>query len=1103
VTDCLTDLKRRFQRFVDGQNTFEELKLAANLVAANCSDRDVVDFLSNAHRNGLLSDNHYRSLIDDISVVRKQSDNSRSNLSSQSNGADNSAKGLTVLNDRFVVGPVIGRGGMGVVYKARDLRKTEVNDKDDIVAIKVLSSELRDLPKYLVALQREAKKAQILAHPNIVTVYDFDRDGDIAYMTMEYLDGVPLNTVIHAHAPLPKKKAIRLIQQIAHGLAYAHKHKIVHSDLKPSNIFLLRNGTIKILDFGIARAFHTQEEATGHTIINDTQIFNAFTPAYASCEIINNIPPTPKDDIYALGCIAHELLTQTHPYARVVADKAKEKKLTVKRSKFLASHEHRAIAHAVELNKSKRVESVNEFVHELTNPITLSSLLSNHPVKTLGLAFIVLVVVGGIYATNKLTTDKTESTQQTVNVDKIEISNILKQANNHMKSGEPGIQGKNDALALYHQVLKLDPNNPQAISGIEDLKELYIQQIENSFDSNDLTHASELLKTLEGYFSEQIEIQHLRESLERHLASNQIELLVKQAHQEEAEDLYVRPAEKNAHKTYREILELSPGEPRAIQGIERIRKHLVTEAETMAYDGQWEEAETTIKDALLISPGSQDAVAVLNTIKMQRLSETNDYIEEDNPHLRTENLSYSQQRLIQLHTNLAKKFIDQDKPYGQGNNNAAYHFRQILTIDPNNKYALSGLNSAWITMLDNINFNIELSNYSVALEIIEESTKHFFPFYDTKEVISKLSAKRSKYLTKSNRIHDVSMRLTQAKVQLKADHLISPKGNNALESYLEVKNIDPGNKEATSGLARVENKLSSLIKSYIDKKQSTKARGLLRKAIVVFPKSKKLYDLKLFLAKSNHPAIHNSHMNNPATGTSHRLESAKQITKLSNDAIIALNRKRYIFPVGRSAYDLYSKITSLDPGNSIGVKGRKEAKLRAYAQIDADISDKNYQIAHLRINRLSNLGVRDERLDSLQTSLQNVDKSYSKTASNQSTPVNHLIYLLKFARSQENNGVIWPPQSDNAYGVYKHVHDIEPLNKTARESLSKLFNSRISSIKSLLDSNRLHEAESELQALDKLYGGKKEKEMISKSTEELKALKIIYTQQQKKREKRL
>jgi serine/threonine protein kinase len=1077
---------------VDGQNTFEELKLAANLVAVNCSGSDVVDFLFNVHREGLLSDKHYQSLIDEISAVTIQTNNSRPNLISHFNGADHLPKDVTILNERFVLGPIIGKGGMGVVYKAQDLRKTEVNDKDDMVAIKVLSSELRDLPKYLVALQREAKKAQILAHPNIVTVYDFDRDGDLAYMTMEYLDGAPLNNIIQARPTLPKKDAIRIIQDIARGLAYAHKHKIVHSDLKPSNIFLLKNGKIKILDFGIARAFHTQDEAAGHTIINDTQIFDAYTPAYASCEIINNIPPTPKDDIYALGCIAHELLTQTHPYARVVANKAKENNLTVKRNKNLSRTEHRAISHAVELDKKKRVASVNDFVLELSKPKTPSLFLWNHPVKTMAIAFVVLVIAGGVYTINKINTDESIKDQQAIIVNELEIDNILKQANSHMMIDDSGIQGKHKALVLFQRVLKLDPNNQQAKSGIERLMEIYILHIKNAMNSNELTHASELLKTIEGSFSKQIELQNLKNRLNHYLIPNHIELLIKKATQEEMGEFYVRPVKNNAYETYIEILELSPEEPRAIQGIERIRKQLVTEAKTMAQSAQWEVAETMIEDALLISPESQDAVAVLKEIKKQRLSEKNANFNKDNNQLGAEKLDSSKQRVIQLHTNLAIKCIDEGRLYGSGNDNAAYHFNRILVIDPSNEYAKSGLNKAWVTLMGSINRNVEFNNYSDALEAIEESKRHFSPFYDVIEVISDLSTKSAKYLAKGNWSHDIELRLNKAKRQLKADHLIEPKGNNALESYLEVKEIDPYNEEAISGLVEVENKISTLIRSYINSEQPLKAKEMLENALDIFPKSKKLYDLKIFLAKSNNPVKLNSN----------RFELSKQITELSNSAIVALNKKRYIFPAGRSAYDFYSRITLLHPGNNVGIQGRNEAKLRAYDQIDSDISDKNYHIAHLRINRLLKLGIRDERLVSLQKNLSDVDQSNNKVVLNQNIPNNHLIYLLKFARHQENKGVIWPPLSDNAYGVYKHVNDIEPLNKTAIESLSKLFNSKISSINGLLENKRLLEAERELLALDTLYDGIKEQEIISNITKELNSLKIINSQQQKG-EKRL
>jgi hypothetical protein len=763
----------------------------------------------------------------------------------------------------------------------------------------------------------------------------------------------------------------------------------------------------------------------------------------------------------------------------VVADKAKEKKLTVKRNKHLTNNEHRALSHAVELDKNKRVASVEEFIFELSKPKRFTSYLKSPSVKTLDLTIIALFFVGLIYTLTNVKTDETTSTQQANHVDKYKIDNILKQANSLMMSDESEKQSKNEALSLYLQVLKLDPNNSHAKSGIEKLKEIYFAYIKNAIHANELKRASELLKALEGYFSNQAEWQHLNASLNRHLISNQIELLVKKAAQEELDEHYIRPVNKNAYDTYLEILELSPEETRALQGIERIRKQIVNEAEIMVHNEQWEKAESMINDALLISPESDDASAVLSKIKAQRLSGRYEYLEKNIAQSGTVSSSSSQQRLIQLHTNLAQKFINGNKLYGPGNNNAAYHFRRILTIDPSNEYAKKGLNNAWITLIDNIKRNVELNNFSDNLDTIEESIRRFSPFYDVEGIISDLATKRAKVLTKGNWNHDIKLRLSQAKIQLEADRLIEPKGNNALELYLEVKKIDPDNMEAISGIAIVENKISSLIRSYINSEQLSKANEMLRNSLEIFPQSKKLYDLKLFMAKSNTPTVQNSH----------RLFLSKQITELSNSAIVALSRKRYIFPVGRSAYDFYSRITSLESGSNIGIQGRNEAKQRAYDQIESDIREKNYQIAILRINRLSKLGVREDRLVSLQTKLSNADQSYNKALSNKNIPNNHLIYLLKFAHQQENKGVIWPPLSNNAYGVYKHVHDIEPLNKTARESLSKLFNSRISSIKELLDSYRLHEAELEIQALDKLYNGKKEKEIISLTVKKLVTLK--------------
>jgi serine/threonine protein kinase len=160
----------------------------------------------------------------------------------------------SIIKDRFVIESQIGHGGMGVVYRARDLRKEETRDRDPYVALKVLSDQFRRDQRMVIALQREARKAQTLAHPNITTVYDFDRDDATVFITMEVLEGDPLNRVIESNPEgLSRPRALTIIRGLCLGLAYAHNKSIVHSDFKPGNVFLTDDNRTKILDFGIAR----------------------------------------------------------------------------------------------------------------------------------------------------------------------------------------------------------------------------------------------------------------------------------------------------------------------------------------------------------------------------------------------------------------------------------------------------------------------------------------------------------------------------------------------------------------------------------------------------------------------------------------------------------------------------------------------------------------------------------------------------------------------------------------------------------------------------------------------------------------------------------
>ncbi|TQK03572.1 protein kinase-like protein [Herbaspirillum sp. SJZ107] len=267
------------------------------------------------------------------------------------------------LNGRFVLEECIGFGGMGTVYKALDLRKLEAADRKPYIAIKVLNVQFRGHPKSLIALQREARKAQALAHPNIVSVYDFDRDGPMVYLTMEYLQGKPLSQLLRApgFAGMPYADTLRIVTGMANALAYAHGHGFVHCDFKPGNVFLTDAGNVKVIDFGIARVFQKAEEDVDVTVF-DAGSLGALTPAYASPEMLENRDPDPRDDIFALACITYELLTGHHPFNRLSSVQARGAGMRPQRPSGLGRSQWQALKCGLALEREARTPTVARFL---------------------------------------------------------------------------------------------------------------------------------------------------------------------------------------------------------------------------------------------------------------------------------------------------------------------------------------------------------------------------------------------------------------------------------------------------------------------------------------------------------------------------------------------------------------------------------------------------------------------------------------------------------------------------------------------------------------------------------------------------------------------
>ena len=269
----------------------------------------------------------------------------------------------SIVRNRYHLEEQLGRGGMGTVYKARDQLLVETHDADPYVAIKILNEEFRQHPQSMIALQREAKKAQQLAHPNIVTVHNFDRDGTTVFMTMELLRGESLSEFIERfHTGVSPDEARPIIMAMAEGLAYAHRRNIVHSDFKPGNVFVADDGRVKILDFGIARAAQ-QGNSPGQAVDSfDAGVLGALTPGYASLEMFQKAPPDPADDVYALAVTAYQLLTGRHPFGRRTAKQALEERVTPAPIRGLSRREWRTIADGLALKRDDRLPDATEFL---------------------------------------------------------------------------------------------------------------------------------------------------------------------------------------------------------------------------------------------------------------------------------------------------------------------------------------------------------------------------------------------------------------------------------------------------------------------------------------------------------------------------------------------------------------------------------------------------------------------------------------------------------------------------------------------------------------------------------------------------------------------
>jgi serine/threonine-protein kinase len=266
----------------------------------------------------------------------------------------------TVLDGRFAITDVISNGGMATIYKAEDLENGHRT-----VAIKIPHRTVEADPALFSRFQSEEKIGCDINHPSILKFYPV-KDKSRMYLVMEFLEGKTLYHLLRERKPLPEAEALALASRICEPLQYLHENGVLHRDLKPENIMLCNDGSIRLMDFGIARQAHAKRL----TFVG----FAPGTPHYMAPERVNGRRGDVRTDIYCLGAILYEMLTGVIAFndedvtnimnARVIGDPDSPRKL----NPAITPHTEEIVLQAMERDADKRFQSTAEFKAALDNP---------------------------------------------------------------------------------------------------------------------------------------------------------------------------------------------------------------------------------------------------------------------------------------------------------------------------------------------------------------------------------------------------------------------------------------------------------------------------------------------------------------------------------------------------------------------------------------------------------------------------------------------------------------------------------------------------------------------------------------------------------------
>lgn len=806
---------------------------------------------------------------------------------------------------------LLGKGGMATVYLAIQ------NSFEREVAIKVMSEELSSDPSFGERFLREAKIVSQLRHPNIVTVYDVGFENKRHFLSMEYIHGVDLKERLHT---ISFVHLIKVMKEMASALDFAGRKGYVHRDIKPENIMICdEDGRSVLMDFGIAKAFETLNSMT--------QTGTAIgTPYYMSPEQAKGKALDWRSDLYSLGVVFYQVLVGELPYDGDSAISVGIKHISdpvPQLPEYLAESLQPIINKLLAKVPDERYQSGVELVEDINSiPMDVIDQLAEKFDSEEGREEASFTHTNSDLPITResdrknttnaefTTTNATRVINANASLPNIQLENEDKREvlfNKEHSLYKPVIAGVgvlvvalvalffpksekdvllekaqllehelkgNIALAeklhnLYGDVLKLDDDNPVALSGLEKIKQAYLDEIQVLIDNKLFNDAEKTLLKKLALFPELEQANHISQikvNIKDNLAL--AELLNKINVQEAslAHDLAVA---QNLLANYQKVIELDENNVRAINGHQVIKNAYRQRVNALIDNKKFDEAIALLTEKAAIFP---------------EIAESEDF--------KSLQAKIDSETTVLDTLKLADEFFTEDRLTGEGKNNALYHYREVLKVSPNNKTALKGLENIVERyyqlaqeMLANNRLNQALSFTSRGLSIEKVDNEKLG---ELKKVILEkrvLAQRESK-----KQLQQIGHLLANVDALIEFGDLITPTDKNALNIVNEILEIESDNEEAKYRLTQIESKIISEIKDLAKEKKFARAEEKLATAIKAIPNNTKIAELKPWLAQTKELAIQ---ADEPKL--SNIMIKGESFSELEKDASLTFSADRTIF----------------------------------------------------------------------------------------------------------------------------------------------------------------------------------------------------------------